>query len=189
MGSSAGSAVEETSSSLFGDVRLNDNAVVGMWYWDVLNNRLYADAGMADLFGVDRDDAMHGVEVDAFVNGIYAEDRERVAIEVARCTELAIDFRYEYRLAEDDGERRLAAFARCHRTPDGRASHYVGVALDVTEMRSEDTVTAAAQVADHLMRAYRIATAGNDEELKRELKKTLFLIGSRLAIEAGIVPG
>ena len=42
MGSSVFRVGASRPPPLFADDSLNDNAIVGMWYWDVLNDRLYA---------------------------------------------------------------------------------------------------------------------------------------------------
>ncbi len=165
-----------------GSICLNDNTILGMWYWDVKQDRLYADARFAALFSVDPEEAIRGAPVDAYVNGIHSGDRERVAREVAHCTRAGIDFSSQYRVSTAEGERLIAAFARCHRMEDGSATHYVGIALDITETVGTETPTA--NVADHVMQAYRVAKDAGDEELKSELKNLLVRIGRRLSREA-----
>ena len=168
---------------LFTDDSLNDNALVGMWYWDVLNDRLYADARMATLFKVDPLEAMRGTRCDAYVDGIHPDDREDVAREIERCVTAAIDFHCEYRIVAAAGERLISAFARCHRTEKGSAGHYVGVAFDITKQRSAEATTPTSRVADHVLQAYSIARQITDEELKRKLQDVLMRLGMNLAAE------
>jgi hypothetical protein len=170
--------------SLFADDNLNDNAIVGMWYWDVLNDRLYADARMAALFNVDPLEAMRGTRCDAYVDGIHPDDREGVAREIERCVRTAIDFHSEYRIVPPSGERQISAFAQCHRTEEGSAGHYVGMAFDITKQRGSEAVTPTSRVADHVMQAYSIARQITDEELRRKLKDVLMRLGMNLAAEA-----
>lgn len=168
---------------LFADDNLNDNAIVGMWYWDVLNDRLYADARMAALFNVDQLEAMRGTRCDAYVDGIHPDDREDVAREIERCVTAAIDFHSEYRIASTAGERLISAFARCHRTEGGSAGHYVGMAFDITKQRSAEATTPTSRVADHVLQAYSIARQITDEELQQKLKDVLVRLGMNLAAE------
>jgi len=165
-----------------GSTCLNDNTILGMWYWDVKQDRIYTDARLAALFSVDPREAIRGASVGAYVSGIHSGDRERVAREVAHCIGAGIDFSSQYRIATAAGERRIAAFARCHRMEDGSATHYVGITLDITDTVGAETPTA--NVADHVMQAYRVAKDAGDEELKGELKNLLVRIGRRLSREA-----
>uniref|UniRef100_A0A9E7ZV41 histidine kinase n=1 Tax=Bosea sp. NBC_00436 TaxID=2969620 RepID=A0A9E7ZV41_9HYPH len=183
MGSSVFKGGFSLPPPLFADDGLNDNAIVGMWYWDVLNDRLYADARMASLFHVNPLEAMRGARCDAYVEGIHPDDRVGVAHEIERCVGAAIDFHYEYRIVPASGERLISAFARCHRTEEGDAGHYVGVAFDVTHQRSAEATTPTSRVADHVMQAYSIARQITDEELKRKLKDVLMRLGMNLAAE------
>lgn len=169
--------------SLFGDGSLNDNAIVGMWYWDVLNDRLYADARMAALFNVDPLEAMRGTRCDAFVDGIHPDDRNGVAREIERCVRAASDFHSEYRIVTAAGERLISAFARCHRTEGRRAGHYVGMAYDVTRQRDAEAITPTSRVADHVMQAYSISNQITDDALRRKLKDVLVQLGMNLAAE------
>jgi len=167
----------------FEDYDLNDNAIVGLWYWNVLNDRLYADTRMAALFNVDPLEAMRGTRCDVYVDGIHPADRDGVAQEIERCVRAAIDFHYEYRVVPATGERLISAFAQCHRTEEGRAGHYVGMAFDVTQQRSAEATTATSRVAGHVLQAYSIAKQITDEELKRKLKDVLIRLGMNLAAE------
>ena len=169
---------------LFTDDGLNDNAIIGMWYWDVRNDRLYADARMAALFNVDPLEAMRGTRCNAYVDGIHPDDREDVAREIERCVTAAIDFHCEYRILAAADERLISAFARCHRTEEGTAGRYVGMAFDITRQRSAEETTPTSRVADHVMQAYSIARQITDEELKRKLKDVLMRLGMNLAAEA-----
>lgn len=184
MGSSASRGRVPRHPPFLEDCGLGDDSIVGMWYWDVPNDRLYADARMAALFSVDPVEAMCGAGVDAYIQGIHPDDRADVAREVERCVRLGIDFRCEYRIVSTAGERLLAAFARCHHAEDGNTTHYVGVAFDITELRDAAAVTPTSRVADHIMQAYSIASQGGDEELTRKLKDVLLRIGMNLAAEA-----
>ncbi|WP_377840809.1 PAS domain-containing protein [Bosea sp. UC22_33] len=178
---------EDTSQPppLFMDDGLNDNAIVGMWYWDVLNDRLYADTRMASLFNVDPHEATRGTSCDAYVDGIHPDDREGVAREIERCVRTAIDFQCEYRIVPPSGERQISVFAQCHRTGEGSAGHYVGMAFDITKQRISEASTPISRIADHVMQAYSIARQITDDELKRKLKDVLMRLGMNLAAEAG----
>lgn len=168
----------------FEDCEFGENTIVGMWYWDVPNDRLYADARTAALFGVDPAESIRGSRVDSYIQGIHPDDRDDVAREVKRCVQLGIDFRSEYRISSAAGERLLAAVARCHHTENGAATLYVGVAFDITELRDSAPATPTSRIADHVMQAYSIARQGSDEELNRQLKDVLLRIGMNLAAEA-----
>jgi len=185
MGSSVFGGGSSQPPPLFADDDLNDNAIIGMWYWDVPNDRLYTDLRMATLFNVDPLEAMRGTRCEAYVDGIHPEDRQGVAHEIERCVQAAIDFQCEYRIIPSAGERLISAFARCHRTEEGSAGHYVGMAFDVTKQRNAEATTPTSRVADHVMQAYSIARGITDQELRRKLKDVLMRLGMNLAAEAG----
>ena len=120
---------------------------IGTWDWDVVADRVVADARFASLYNVDPEFAKAGAPIAEFFSGIHPDDTERVEAEVAKSIETGEPFVSEYRLVQPDGGIRwIVAHGRCMRSPDGRPLRFPGASFDITqrkvaEVRREALVT------------------------------------------------
>ncbi|MBL8785523.1 MAG: PAS domain S-box protein [Deltaproteobacteria bacterium] len=109
-------------------------ANMGVWDWDVVENRLVWDDGMYRLYGLTRD-AFAGA-YEAFTAAVHPDEREAVErfAEAALRGEHAYD--HEFRVVRPDGGvRHIRSSALTFRAPDGRPLRMVGVNFDTTETR------------------------------------------------------
>jgi PAS domain-containing protein len=67
-----------------------DAGVVGIWDWHIPEDRVFADARFAGLYGVDPALAAAGAPVNLFLRNMHRDDRERVNRETALAC-LALD--------------------------------------------------------------------------------------------------
>ncbi len=117
---------------------------VGTWDWDLRAGLLYADQGLADIFGFDPDLAASGLPPNAYIERIFAEDRPGVELALAPALAAAGDYIAEYRVpARDGGVRWISARGRSMVGPDGSATQLLGLAVDVTERRLGEEALAA----------------------------------------------
>jgi PAS domain S-box-containing protein len=110
-----------------------DAAGLGIWDWDVVQDRLVWDDSMYRLYGVDK--SKFGHALDAWARCILPEDADRVHGEVWKGLHDGHDFRADFRIRRDDGEvRTIRGVGQTIRDAEGRAVRMVGVSRDVTEL-------------------------------------------------------
>ncbi len=109
---------------------------VGTWDWDVLANRLVADARFAKLYGVDPVKAAGGAPLAEFFRAVHPEDAPQVRVAIDKALADCADFSAEYRLVQANGsERWVSAQGRCVAGADGRAARFPGVTFDITSRK------------------------------------------------------
>ncbi|MEQ8405383.1 MAG: PAS domain-containing protein [Oceanicaulis sp.] len=107
---------------------------VGAWDWNVAADTVDVDARFAALFGLPGGDAVKGLPLARFLDGIVEADRERVSDAVAAALESGEDYLQEYRVRTAEGDIRwVTARGRCFYGPDGAPQRFPGVVVDITE--------------------------------------------------------
>lgn len=107
---------------------------LGVWDWNVAENIMVWDDRMFELYGLTRD-AFPGC-VDAWMNGLHPDDRERAIAECQAALRGEKAFDPEFRVVHPDGTiRHLKANAVVLRDADGRAVRMTGLNRDITEKR------------------------------------------------------
>ncbi|RRA48090.1 PAS domain-containing protein [Acidipila sp. EB88] len=116
---------------------------LGSWDWDMPNQRLYADEGLAFAFGVDPAEASSGTSLEAFTRNMHPEDLPLVMKKLRNATRTGEEYSVEYRLRRADGTwRSVQAQGRCTLSPDGGPVRFLGIVLDITSRKeSEETLT------------------------------------------------
>lgn len=106
---------------------------IATWTFDVVQNRVVADANLARLFSVDPVAAAGG-ELDVYLQAIHPDDRARVAETIQDAVVHKDDYEAEYRVVLGDGSYRwLVARGKVERDASGVAVALPGVVIDVTE--------------------------------------------------------
>ena len=111
---------------------------VGIWEWDIRNNRLVWSDQLYDMFGwKGRTDDL---TLKMFMDSIHDEDRPGVETAIQRSLAERSNYEVEYRILRPDGSLRwIAAKGRGEYAASGSAVRMMGVALDITDRkRSED---------------------------------------------------
>lgn len=113
------------------------SANVGVWDFDIINNELFWDDKMYDLYGVDKKD-FNGV-YDAWERTIHPEDKERAAAEVVMAIEKKKQLNTEFKVVKKDGSIAfIHAEAKVFCDDIGRPVRLVGANTDVTRMKRKD---------------------------------------------------
>ncbi len=113
-------------------------AQVGTWNWNIRDNKLYADANLAQLFGVPVDEA-DGVPVETFLAAIHPEDVSRVQARIAQAVDTGEPFSDNYRVRRADGTyRHVEARGKVSFGADGGPAWLPGVALDVSAQKEAE---------------------------------------------------
>ncbi len=106
---------------------------VGTWEFDIVANKIWADANLARMFGVTAEDAAGG-GLEAYLNVIHSEDRAQVEESIDAALREGGKFVSEYRLLQKDGSyRSVIARGTVERDAEGNPLRMPGVILDVTE--------------------------------------------------------
>jgi PAS domain S-box-containing protein len=145
---------------------------VGIWDYDVVNNRLVWDDQMFRLYGIPRDQFSGAYE--AWQAGLWPEDRPRGDQEIRLALRGEKDFDTEFRVLWPDGTtRNIRALALVQRDASGQATHMVGTNWDITAQKQ-----AAAQLQQSnqsLERANARVTALAEQATEANRAKSEFL--------------
>jgi phosphoserine phosphatase RsbU/P len=125
-------ALAETQERL--DLALSHSPLIGTWVWRVAEDRVYADARFANMFGVEPAEAAVGAPIKSFLAGIHPDDAERVGAEIDKALRTGTPFASEYRLRTKDGDvRHVLARGQCFMSANGVPERFPGVIVDITE--------------------------------------------------------
>ncbi|MDC6351020.1 PAS domain-containing protein [Zeaxanthinibacter sp. PT1] len=110
-------------------------AQVGIWDYDIVNNKLVWDDNMYRLYGIKKED-FTGV-YEAWQAGVHPEDKERGGQEIEMAISGEKPFDTEFRVVWPNGEiRYIRALAETQRDKHGNAIKMVGTNWDITELKN-----------------------------------------------------
>jgi PAS domain S-box-containing protein len=110
---------------------------VGIWDYDVVENRLHWDPQMFHLYGITPDQFSGAYE--AWQAGLHPEDRQRGNEEIQRALAREKEFNTEFRVIWPDGSiHHIRAFALVQRNASGRALRMIGTNWDITERKQSE---------------------------------------------------
>jgi len=115
----------------------------GIWEWDVERGVVHWSDELHRIYGLAPGE-FEGT-VDAFVERLHPDDRERVWTQISAALATHKPFAFEERIQRADGEvRKLISKGRVITGPDGSAQAMVGVCHDVTQRaRAEEALGAS----------------------------------------------
>lgn len=155
---------------------------VGVWDWAIREDRLSADEVVAELFGLDPEEAGAGIPFERWMRTVHPDDRGQMSVHLAGASG---PFRSEYRTCSRDGSRRrVQVQGRFYHDAQGRPVRSSGTVLDITE-RPGDPGRALDEAADHCMAARRAAARIDAPLVRRLLDMALIEIGRALAQQEG----
>ncbi|MGO4712504.1 PAS domain-containing protein [Bradyrhizobium sp. 2TAF24] len=106
--------------------------IVGAWDWDLVADRIYADAEVARLFGIPVAEAEAGTTAQAFLPRIAPEDVGDVQRLIEQARRLGGAYRATYRVVQPDGElKNVLAVGRVMLDDKQRAVRFPGTILEV----------------------------------------------------------
>jgi PAS domain S-box-containing protein len=153
-------------------------ASIGVWDWDVSEDRRVWDDTMYRLYGRAPDSPLGAF--DEWAAAIAPEDRGRVVANIGQALLHGDEFSDEFRVTWPDGSRRnVCAMARIIRDADGRARRMVGVKYDVTERR------AAERQIRHLNRVYALVSSINAVITRETDPDRILAAACHLAVDKG----
>ena len=109
---------------------------VGTWDWDIVADRVYANARYAAFHGVSPERAAEGAPLSEFSQALHPDDFERLLKSGRTHMSTTADFLEEYRLRHADGSIRwVQTRGRVERDAKGWAVRHRGVMVDITERK------------------------------------------------------
>jgi PAS domain S-box-containing protein len=118
------------------------------WDWDIVANRLTADARFAAITGQDEMALAEGAPTRQFFVGIHPDDVKRIRLAVAGILAGAEVFSKEYRLLKEDGGFRwVHARGRAVFDEDDQPIKFIGMLVDITDQKRIQEQLRIAQVA------------------------------------------
>ena len=119
---------------------LSAAGAIGTWDWDIVADRVFADALFAEQYSVDPAHAAAGAPIAEFVDGIHPDDRDRVAAQINASIVTGDALAAEYRLMRRDGSVTwVLARGRCQYDTSGAAVRFPGVSVDITDRKVTET--------------------------------------------------
>jgi PAS domain S-box len=130
---------------------------IATWIWELSNNRIHGDAGLAHWFRIAPDEPAP-TSFDEYLERIHPEDaplvRERVEASLAGGEGGEV----EYRIVRGENPRRVLARWRVERDATRHPTRLTGVLLDISELRAATEIVA--QLREQLRLAAEAAEIG-----------------------------
>lgn len=127
---------EETLSEVTRRLQLAmASAHLGIWDWDVGNDRVIWDGKMCELYGVDSDAGPAGI--DEWENRLHPDDRDMVAGALEAALRGEREYALEHRVLHPDGTLKyLRVNGMVMRDADGQAVRMIGLNQDISEQKA-----------------------------------------------------
>jgi PAS domain S-box-containing protein len=108
------------------------SANMGVWEWEVQNNRLIWDDKMFEIYGVDKEEFTWNIE--GWARVLHPEDLERSYRDLEAAVQGEKDYDCEFRVVFKDGSIHIIkAFAQAVRDSRGTTLRLTGINFDITE--------------------------------------------------------
>ncbi len=112
---------------------------VGIYDWDVVNDRVYADPNFARIYGVNPAFAGEGAPIADYTRNIHPDDIAPVQEQIAATLRGEGDFSSEYRLIQpDESVKHVLAVGRCTMAENGTPLRFTGVTIDITARKETE---------------------------------------------------
>ncbi|HIK16841.1 MAG TPA: AAA family ATPase [Leptolyngbyaceae cyanobacterium M33_DOE_097] len=107
---------------------------IGVWSWDIINNRVEWDDQMYQAFGVNRD--VFDCTLEAVIDCIHPDDRDYFTQALSQTLADGVEHNLEYRVVYPDGStHHIAARGRLFFNEMGEPTRMRGIVLDITERK------------------------------------------------------
>lgn len=113
---------------------------VGVWDWDVANNRNYTNEHASSFFNMDARLGSRGHPIERIIECIHADDTAEFNGELQKCIRTGEQFNIEYRVKSGDTVRWVRADGRCSLDDSGRPMRMLGSIIDITNEKPPENV-------------------------------------------------
>ena len=141
-----------------------ENAEIGLWFWDLAENRLYSTPTCNELFEVPVYDIL---TYDAFKAALHADDRDRVEAALVYSQQNGTKYNEEYRVVYSDGQIEwISSEGRSYLDDDGNPREMMGTFRKITAFKL---------AAEELEKVYDREKKARDEAVEANRSKDFFL--------------
>jgi PAS domain-containing protein len=106
--------------------------IVGIWDWDISNDRSYLDTGSANFFNIDPTVAARGLPCMECLAAVHPDDIARVLAAIDQSMRRGGAYECEYRLVKNDRISWVLARGNCTLDRHGRPVRLPGAIIDIT---------------------------------------------------------
>ncbi|VXB02986.1 PAS/PAC sensor hybrid histidine kinase [Burkholderia sp. 8Y] len=118
------------------NLALTSGAVLGVFVWEIAQNRVSGDERFALTFSVPADDRADGWPLEGALELIHPADRAHVQALIERTVRSGVPYRAEYRIrTANDGWMWILASGRCDYDERGRPLRFPGVVVDIHDRK------------------------------------------------------
>ncbi len=109
---------------------------IGTWTWDIVADRLSADAFTSRMFSIEPERAAKGLPVEEYLKAVFEEDQPGVSAALAEAIATCGTYDVEYRVRQDTKNFTwLEARGRVDCDSKGAAVSFHGAVMDITERK------------------------------------------------------
>lgn len=113
---------------------------IGVWDWDVANNKNYTNKYAASLFNMDAQLGSRGHPLERIIERIHADDAAEFNGKLQNSIRTGEEFRVEYRVKSGDSVRWVRADGQCSLDDSGRPMRMLGSIVDITKEKPPENV-------------------------------------------------
>lgn len=152
-----------------GDEMADDNVEAGLYTWDIPANIFYADAAVAQLFGLDPMKTTSGLPLERYIERVHKDDRALVVASLRRAIVLDEPFQENYRVCGDDGTLTyIMSFGRVFRDRVGDPCRYAGIVFPMPIDDQSDN-----KLLWHCLCAYDLARTAGRQDVAQQVRSVL----------------
>lgn len=133
-------AVEAAKTGFEVDTGSAQELLVGAWDWDIVTDRVYADARFARMFGISAMDAATGTPLADWIKAIHPDDKQFVEAEINKTLKGSL-YAVEYRVISEGKVRWLYARGKCTTDVEGRLVRFPGAIVEITHEKNDGQAT------------------------------------------------
>lgn len=140
---------------------------VGSWLWEVEEGVVVTNKTLAQILGIDTEQALIGIPVQRFIDAIHFEDRQRVLREINASISDGVNFESEYRIVSSTGVTHwVLARGRLKINETGHVASFPGVIMDITERHNFEEQIENARLREELNKGEAELLQKRNEELE-----------------------
>jgi PAS domain-containing protein len=111
----------------------------GIYTWDIQRNLVFADAALADLFGLDPEETKRGLPLEDYLARVHPDDRPMLAKSISQTIVAEQPQQDPYRVRGRNGAYTLVtAFGRAFRDREDTPILYSGIVIPAGSMDGVD---------------------------------------------------
>ena len=112
-------------------------AIIGIWNWDLVSDRLTVDEAFVHAFGLDPALGRVGLSLEQVLATVHPDDKPAMSAAIGKAIARGGAYAQQYRVRRADGKYYwIEANGRVQQAPDGTPLNFPGVLIDVEKRRA-----------------------------------------------------